>query len=104
MDAYKALPEPVRVGLIGAGLGAGAAMVMTESASLAEFAMKQGLLAAASGYIAPMVVDDKMQQSLAAAGIGAAAGYGLSDYVPGGAVTSGVISGGALHICRMMSS
>lgn len=103
MDAFKSLPEPAKVGLIGAGLGAGAAMVMDEGASLASFAISQGVLAAASAYVAPMILPDKMQQTLGSAAVGAGAAYLMPAYVPGGAITSGAISGGALYISRMAS-
>jgi len=106
MDLYKSLPEPAMAGVIGAGLGAGAAMLMDEGVSTMSFAVSQGLLAGAAAYIAPMLpmMDDKMKQPFGAAVVGGAAGYAAPAYVAGGALTSAAISGGALYICRAIAS
>jgi hypothetical protein len=103
MDAYKSLPEPAKVGLAGAALGGALSLVMDEGASPAMFAVSQGAMAAAASYIAPMLIADKMSQTLGAAAVGAAGGYVLPAYVPGGAIVSGGIAGGALYLSRMAS-
>jgi hypothetical protein len=101
MDMLKGLPEPVKAGLMGASLGAGVAMVMSEQVSTISFAVSQGVLAAAAAYVAPQALSDPMQQVLGAGAIGAGAGYALGDYVPGGPIVSGAIAGGSLQLARM---
>jgi hypothetical protein len=105
MDAFKALSEPVKAGIVGAGLGAGYGMAVggDDLAAGAMLGVRQGALAAVAAYVAPMLVDDKMQQVLAAGGVGAAGGYLGSAYVPGGALVGGAISAGALHLSRWAS-
>jgi hypothetical protein len=101
MDSLMALPESVKSAGIGAALGAGGAMLMGEGDSLASYAISYGLLSAVACYAAPMVIDDKSTQPLAAAGVGAGAKFLLPASLPGSMLMAAAVPAGAVYVSRM---
>lgn len=100
MDFYNALPQPVKAGVVGTGLGATAIWMMSEG-SLSDALMGGamfGALAAGADYAAPMLTADPMLQLAAAAGIGA----GVSMVLPvGGILPAGLIPAASMYVARM---